>query len=200
MGKASRRKAGNRSRVAAARRRSSPSAWALRAAVGLAVIVGVVLVVSSRGGDGPVAAPTGTREIEVPGANHVTEDVDYPESPPVGGNHDPAWQNCGSYPEPVRDENAVHSMEHGTVWITYRPDLGDGQIKTLAGKARGQTHVLVSPREDLESPIVLSAWGRQLGVDSPNDDRVDQFIRAFQEGPQAPELGAPCSGGIGSPE
>ena len=199
MGRASRRKAQNRSRVAVARRASSRSAWAARAAVGIVAILGVVLVVSSRGGDGPVAAPEGTQEIEVPGANHVTEDVDYPESPPVGGNHDPAWQNCGSYSEPVRDENAVHSMEHGTVWVTYRPDLADGQIKTLAGKAEGQSHVLVSPRDDLDSPVVLSAWGRQLGVASPADERVDQFIRAFQEGPQAPELGAPCSGGLGSP-
>jgi hypothetical protein len=47
--------------------------------------------------------------------------VDYPQSPPVGGPHNPIWQNCGFYSKPVRDEYAVHSMEHGAVWITYSP-------------------------------------------------------------------------------
>ena len=39
--------------------------------------------------------------------------------PPVGGAHDPEWLECGAYDAPVRDENAVHDLEHGTVWITY---------------------------------------------------------------------------------
>lgn len=198
MGRASRRKAANRS-TTMAQRAARPSRWPwLLAAVGVAV--GVFLVVSSRGGDPPVAAPKGVKEVEVPSRNHVTEDVAYPETPPAGGDHDPAWQNCGVYSEPVREENAVHAMEHGSVWITYRPDLDKDDIDELTSKAQGETHVLVSPREDLESPVVLSAWGKQLAVREAGSPRVGQFIRAFQEGPDTPELGAPCSGGIGTPE
>ena len=51
--------------------------------------------------------------------------MDYPTSPPAGGAHDAAWLDCGVYDEPIRDENAVHDLEHGTVWISYRPDLDD---------------------------------------------------------------------------
>ena len=145
-----------------------------------------------RGGGGPAAPPEGTEEFEVGTANHVSEDVEYPQTPPVGGDHDPAWQNCGVYREPVREESAVHSLEHGAVWITYRPDLDEEAVQALEERARGETHVLVTPFEGLSDPVVLSAWGRQLRVDSAEDERIDAFVSAFQRGPQSPEAGAGC--------
>jgi hypothetical protein len=61
-----------------------------------------------------------------PTSLHVGGNIDYDQDlgiPPAGGPHNPSWQNCGFYDELVRDENAVHSLEHGAVWITYQPDL-----------------------------------------------------------------------------
>ena len=49
---------------------------------------------------------------------HSASDVDYEQTPPAGGEHNDVWQNEGFYEEPVRDENAVHTLEHGAVWIT----------------------------------------------------------------------------------
>ena len=63
--------------------------------------------------------------------DHVKGSVDYMQSPPVGGDHASIWQNCGFYSEPVRNETAVHSMEHGAVWITYRPGLPTEQVDKL---------------------------------------------------------------------
>ena len=101
---------------------------------------------------------------------HVTEDVDYEQSPPVGGNHHAAWQNCGVYDAPLRDLHAVHSLEHGAVWITYRPDLPEDEVKKLAEFYTPGSYVLVSPYEgDMPAPIVASAWGLQLGVESADD-------------------------------
>src|SRR5512143_1979998 len=55
--------------------------------------------------------------------NHVQTVVDpKKELPPVFGEHYPAWQNCGIYDQPVELGSALHSMEHGAVWLTYRPD------------------------------------------------------------------------------
>ncbi|HEV2069053.1 MAG TPA: DUF3105 domain-containing protein [Acidimicrobiales bacterium] len=177
----------------------SPSVRALRVVMtAVGVLVLAVSACNSSGGDA-AAPPDGTEQFDVGTANHVPGDVEYSQTPPVGGDHDPAWQNCGVYREPVREENAVHSLEHGAVWITYGPDLEDEAIQALEERARGETHVLVTPFEELGDRVVLSAWGRQLRVDSADDERIDAFISAFQQGPQSPEAGASCSGAIGDP-
>ena len=146
------------------------------------------------------AAPAGVQSFEVAGSAHVRTPVSYPQTPPVGGNHAPKWQNCGFYDEPVRDENAVHSLEHGAVWIAYRPDLSEEQIDSVRQLAQRQNYVLASPYPDIPAPLVVSAWGRQLRLEGADDQRLDQFVRAFRLSPQAPESGGPCTGGTGTPE
>ena len=196
MGKQSRRKRD----VERARSGSSAGGRWWWITIAVVVVIGVVLVgVTATRHTTGVTAPDGTRAVEVGSAEHVAGEVDYAEEPPVGGDHNAVWQNCGTYTEPVPEENAVHSLEHGAVWITYRPDLGDGQVGELERQADGETHVLVSPRPDLPAPIVASAWGQQLELDDAGDPRLDEFVRAFQQGPQTPELGALCSGGNGTP-
>ena len=51
----------------------------------------------------------------------------------------------------------------------------------------------MSPYPEQASPIMLSAWGVQLAVDSADDPRVDQFLAKFRQGPQTPEPGATCN-------
>lgn len=158
---------------------------------------GILVYVDSQRGAG--GAPAGAQTFDELERNHVEGAVDYEQTPPVGGEHDAAWQNCGFYEEPVRNENAVHSLEHGAVWITYSPDLPEEQIDQLREIAEGQTYILASPYEDLPSPIVASAWGAQLELESADSEDLQQFIRAYRQGPQTPEPGAPCSGGVGTP-
>jgi Protein of unknown function (DUF3105) len=145
-------------------------------------------------------APDTVKSYDVgPAGQHTEADVDYKQNPPVGGAHNPVWQNCGYYDQPVRDENAVHSLEHGAVWITYSPDLPQDQVDHLREIAENETYVLVSPRDDLPSPVVASAWGKQLMLDNADDTDLDRFIGAYEQGPQTPEKGAVCTGGIGQP-
>ncbi len=131
--------------------------------------------------------------------NHVTTAVDYPQSPPAGGDHNAAWLNCGVYTEPVPDENAVHSLEHGAVWITYDPALPAADVATLQAFAENQSYVLVSPYEGLDSPVAISSWGYQLKVDSVDDERLPVFIQKYLLNPELAEVGAPCSSGVGTP-
>ncbi len=119
--------------------------------------------------------------------------------PPVGGVHSPRWQTCGIYDQPVEAKNAIHSMEHGAVWITYHPDLPAEEVEILREQVRGQSYLLLSPYPDLASDVVLSAWGIQLEVDSADDERIGQFISQYRLGPQTPEFGASCDGGVGRP-
>ena len=144
-------------------------------------------------------APAGVQTFDVSHRNHTLSAVSYPQSPPVGGPHSPIWQNCGFYTTPIANVNGVHSMEHGAVWITFRPDLKPSEVAVLRVLASKQTYVVASPYPGLTAPIVVSAWGRQLRVNSATDTRLDQFLRAFRLGHQAPEHGGPCTGGLGTP-
>ena len=123
----------------------------------------------------------------------------FSDLPPAGGIHNPIWVNCGVYTEMVPVEMAIHSLEHGSVWITYQPELDETVITTLQGLAKGQTHILVTPYPGLRSPIVLTAWARQLEVDSADDPRIPQFIATYLHGAQSPEPNVTCAEGVGTP-
>ncbi|HEX6231872.1 MAG TPA: DUF3105 domain-containing protein [Jiangellaceae bacterium] len=131
--------------------------------------------------------------------DHVEETVDYDQSPPVGGAHSATAMTCGVYTEPIPEENAVHSLEHGAVWITYRPDLPETEVAALESFVQAQSpadqdYILLSPYEGNAGPVVASAWGRQVVLAGSSDPRLEQFTDSFIRGSQAPEAGAGCEG------
>jgi hypothetical protein len=141
-------------------------------------------------------APDDVKTYDVgPAGKHTSANVDYDQNPPVGGAHNPIWQNCGYYDKPVRDENAVHSLEHGAVWITYSPDLPQDQQDRIREMVESQDCLLASPYPGLDSPIVASAWGSQIRLESADDENLERFISSYRRGPQTPEPGAACTGG-----
>jgi hypothetical protein len=146
------------------------------------------------GAGAPLGVPR-VADYEV-GQLHEPGDVDYAESPPVGGPHAAVWADCtGSvYGVDIRHENAVHSLEHGAVWITYDPDvLGEDDVATLADLVDGVPYRMLSPYEDLGSPISIQAWNHQLTVDSADDPRLAAFAdRLTQDADNTPEPGATC--------
>ncbi|MGW2421523.1 DUF3105 domain-containing protein [Streptomyces sp. NPDC001709] len=129
---------------------------------------------------------------------HVTSKVSYPMHPPVGGNHNPVWLNCNGdvYTKPVQDENAVHALEHGAVWVTYTGKANKADIDALAAKVKKTPFSLMSPYENQAAPLILSAWGHQVSVKSASDPEVDKFFATYVQGKQTPEPGAPCTGGV----
>ena len=138
----------------------------------------------------------GITSVEYEAGQHVATTVAYAESPPVGGEHDPVWADCTGtvYDVDIRHENAVHSLEHGAVWITYNPDeVSAADIETLAGLVEGKTGRMLSPYVGLDSPVSLQSWGHQLKVDSVDDPRIEQFADFLTRNPdEHPEVGASC--------
>ncbi|MFF9219070.1 DUF3105 domain-containing protein [Streptomyces viridosporus] len=132
------------------------------------------------------------------GRDHVQGTVKYAMNPPVGGDHHQAWMTCDGtvYTQAIAKENAVHSLEHGAVWVTYNDRAADAEVKALDDKVSKTPYSLMSPVEDQSGAIMLSAWGHQLTVDKASDPRVDQFFTKYVQGPQTPEPGAACSGGL----
>ncbi|MFW6691471.1 DUF3105 domain-containing protein [Streptomyces sp. MAR4 CNX-425] len=129
--------------------------------------------------------------------DHVEGEVDYPMSPAAGGEHSQTWATCDAqvYDEEINDENAVHSLEHGAVWITYNDKAAKGDVEKLKDTVKSTPYSFVSPYPDQKSPIALTAWGVQLSVDKASDKRVRQFLDTYVQGEQTPEKGATCSGG-----
>ncbi|MER5550794.1 DUF3105 domain-containing protein [Streptomyces sp. NPDC002793] len=129
---------------------------------------------------------------------HVETGVTYPMRPPVGGNHNPAWLNCDGvvYEKAVPDVNAVHSLEHGAVWVTYNGKASGADVDALSSRVRSTPFSLMSPYEGQAGAIMLSAWGKQVTVDGADDPRVARFFAKYVQGAQTPEPGAPCTGGI----
>jgi hypothetical protein len=147
----------------------------------------------------PSKALAGIQVQSYEGGQHVepTVRIAYTHSPPMGGAHDYSWAACNGvvYPNPVRSENLVHSMEHGAVWIAYNPDQVTGDaLKTLAAKVQNQPYTVMSPYPGLDQPISLQSWGHQLKLTDVADPRVDEFITALRTNSYVyPEAGASCA-------
>ncbi|MFE2377775.1 DUF3105 domain-containing protein [Streptomyces sp. NPDC059398] len=155
----------------------------------------------SKADGGTTAGPIkGERDWDIKklGRTHVTKKVDYPMTPPVGGDHNQVWMNCNGnvYTKPLPDMNAVHSLEHGSVWVTYTDKAPSGDVKKLGAKVARTPYSLMSPYPGQSGAIMLSAWGKQLTVDGADDPRVNQFFTKYVQGPQTPEPGAACTGGL----
>ncbi|KEG42588.1 DUF3105 domain-containing protein [Streptomyces althioticus] len=132
------------------------------------------------------------------GREHVTKSVDYPVTPPVGGDHNPVWMNCDGdvYEDEINTTNAVHSLEHGAVWVTYNGDAPKADVEALAAKVKKTPYTLMSPVDGQKDPLVLTAWGHQRTVKGATDPAVDAFLEKFVQGQQTPEPGAACTGGL----
>lgn len=137
---------------------------------------------------------TGVNTFNITNRTHVSERVAYAQTPTVGGNHNPTWAACDgkTYDQPVQDEFAAHSMEHGAVWITYQPGLDQSAVDKLKAKVGSSNYTMMSPYPKQPGKIMLSAWNNQLAVENADDARIDQFLEKYRLGPQTPEPGATC--------
>jgi hypothetical protein len=131
--------------------------------------------------------------------NSLTQNpIDYGRTPPTNGQHDPLWQNCGFYEEPIKDRHAVHSMDHGVVWITHQPDLPEAQLDELRSYGE-ENYVIVSPYPGQEAPVTATSWRVQLELGGADDPRLRQFVDDFRRSEIAPLSGNRCTLGVGNP-
>lgn len=194
--------ASKRQQRRSAQRRKDLQTRAIRVVGILVALVGLMLMVfliSSRDEAENVGEIEGVEVFPNLTGGHTSQPVDYPQNPPVGGPHNSAWQNCGVYSQSVANENAVHSLEHGAIWITYHPDLAEADVQELETLTRQSGYRLLSQYPDLPAEIVLSAWGYQLQLEQTDDPRLTDFFEKYEQNPRGPEPGAPCTGGIGQP-
>ena len=170
----------------------------------LGLVVTFVITTNAPAGEASATDLSTVQTWDVPGAVHVDpQPVDYKAEfgmdPPAGGPHWAGWLNCGVYTQPQQNERAVHALEHGAVWVTYDPDKVRGDALAKLRDRLPDSYVVLSPYPGLDAPVVASAWGAQLKLTGADDKRLDAFIQKYWQSPDAPEPGAPCTGGVDGP-
>ena len=160
-----------------------------------AVLIGVIAVAGWFGIQAITPEPLEndySRIMRNEGSSHVQEGtrVTYQSNPPTSGNHWATPLRDGVYDTEKPDEGAIHSLEHGRVWITYKPDIGQEAIDAIKDALKGQFGIIVNPRAVNETDIALSAWMR-LDTFNLNEDgtldtkRILDFIQRYRnKGPE----------------
>lgn len=126
------------------------------------------------------------------GRKHVQSKEYGGEEPPTSGDHaEPlAWQ---VYDQEVPDANVIHNMEHGGVYISYRPDLPKDQIeeikalfsKPYSNKSFSPIKAVVAPRSENKAPIVMSSWTRSETLNAFNEQAmIDYYLRNIGKSPE----------------
>ena len=165
----------------------------------IAIIVGIVVTSATPPVDPATIEIEGLETFDTVEALHVQTAVEYEMTPPAGGPHNPTWLNCGIYEEEVPNEYAVHSLEHGAVWVTYDPEQVSGADLETLRSAMPRSYMILSPFPGLDAPVVASAWGVQVALDGVDDPRLSEFIIKYRQSPDAPEPGALCSQALDGP-
>ena len=120
-------------------------------------------------------------EVQIASASHVGSERDMVipiGAPPAGGPHFNRPLTTGFYDDPVPDGNAVHSLEHGIVWISYNPELLDqaglDALRDIFDDFRGD--LIVSPRPDNSGAVAIVSWGRIMRLDGVDVEQLEDFI------------------------
>jgi hypothetical protein len=183
-----------KAQAAAKRYRQQQRARLVRIVVLLASIAAVVWFLFLRGGIPNAIAGHDLEHFDTftseSAANqlHTSDPITYEENPPVSGQHSPIPADCGVYGQPLRNENMVHSLEHGAVGILYQPTLPVEEIREVEAIVEDyDSHVLSAPYEGLEDPYTIVAWAHLMRLDSFDREAVLEFIDVFRQAGDAPE-------------
>jgi hypothetical protein len=163
------------------------------------LLVSIVVTTATPPVDPSAIEIEGLETFDTIDAVHVQSTVEYEMTPPAGGPHNPSWLNCGIYEEEVPAEYAVHSLEHGAVWVTYDPERVAGDELDVLRDAMPSTYMMLSPFTGLDSAVVASAWGVQVALDTVSDPRLNDFIVKYRLSPDVPEPGGLCSQALDGP-
>lgn len=131
-----------------------------------------------------------SQAIEIQGQAHIAVGAPhepYNSDPPTSGPHYASPARSGFYPEGLPDEQLVHNLEHGEIWISYRPGVPEVVVERLSKYP--SIFVIVTAREANDTDIALAAWGRldkfDLHAGELDEQRINDFILRYRD--QGPE-------------
>jgi hypothetical protein len=153
-------------------------------APGVKPLAAEVRTVADAAGCGAITAPEGS----APSRDHLASGAsyDYPNHPATAGPHDPSPLPIPphTYTDPIKETQAVHNLEHGSVIAYYRAD-GDGALgaKAVAGLdavADRSKNSIAAPYAQLPdgTQVAFVAWNKLMSCAGPMS--ADQATTVFQ--------------------
>lgn len=126
------------------------------------------------------------------GGGHVESKEYDGDEPPTSGDHANTvlW---GVHKEEVADVNVLHNLEHGGIYISYRPDIPKEDIKQIeqlfslpsSRTDFNPSKAVVAPRAANKANIVLSSWNRNQTFTSFNEEEMyDYYVRNLNKSPE----------------
>jgi hypothetical protein len=207
-----------------ARRAASLRRTVTSIAIAVVAVAGIFLFQRVGGPNAiPVAAiraasDAGCTEVEqpassAPGNLHLQQDqlpYTYSDTPATSGYHETSWISTPKvFDTQPPETRAVHSLEHGAVFVYYLPESAGGIsqeiVDRLAEIARADTATFLAPYPTLtpETALTLTAWNRRQSCPSTATGEattlapgsaatiVNGFVTAFECTSNAPEGGNP---------
>ena len=116
------------------------------------------------------------------GREHARKEYGGDEPPTSGPHADPvAW---GLYRTEIRDDEALHNLEHGGVYVSYRPDLPEDEVDKLkallfapySDSEFQPRKIIMAPRENNKAPIVLSSWLRSEKLENFDAEKIKEYV------------------------
>lgn len=131
--------------------------------------------------------------LEVGAALHQEGTIDYPDSPPAGGMHNPCWGDFGVHDDELPAENWVHNLEHGAVVFLHDcPDGCADELADLAALVEPRPFALLTPYPGLPTRFAVVAWGYRLQTDNLDLDAFEAFYdRHHDQAGESSSSGAP---------
>lgn len=173
-------------RIAQARRTKILKRSLLTTAVALVIAAGVFALV--RYAQAPANGPGET--IPDQGRNHVPlgQVFAYNSNPPTSGPHFANPAEWGVYREEIPDQVLIHNLEHGGIWISYRPGVASSTVERLEAIAKDYGRkIIMAPRSANDSDIALAAWNHldKFSAAEFSEEHIREFIKAYRnKGPE----------------
>lgn len=167
----------------------------LKIVLPIIAVVAIGVVVFARSSEKPEAPRPGIEHAD-DGRNHVqTKEYGGEETPTSGDHASPlAWQY---YSTEIPDANTIHNLEHGGIYVSYRPDLPQEQVQRLrelffepfSDDKFKPTKAIMAPRAANKDAIVISSWRRSMTLESFDEAKLKEYYLAnFGKSPEPSAL------------
>lgn len=154
----------------------------------VAVLAGITVVVNATNRSASRSEQNRPGQAyEIQGRDHIAvgaSHAEYNSNPPTSGAHYAQEAEWGVHQTELPDEQLIHNLEHGGIWISYI-GIDEATKKSLEKIAGSRTKVVLEPRSKNDAPIALASWGRLQKLQSFDEQAINDFIKANSN--RAPE-------------